>query len=121
MSDKRLRVGMNGFGRIGRCVTRILAGRDDIDLVAINHCGEIDYMCYKLKYDSTHGRFDGEVSWLTLQDKIPNLFPRIGRANRRRKPAAEWQRSSRFQYPQRGRVRLGFCQRRLRYRLNWNF
>lgn len=62
MSDKRLRVGMNGFGRIGRCVTRILAGRDDIDLVAINHCGEIDYMCYKLKYDSTHGRFDGEVA-----------------------------------------------------------
>lgn len=59
MTDKRLRVGLNGFGRIGRCVTRILAGRDDIDLVAINHCGEIDYMCYKLKFDSTHGRFDG--------------------------------------------------------------
>ena len=62
MTDKRLRVGLNGFGRIGRCVTRILAGRDDIDLVAINHCGEIDYMCYKLKFDSTHGRFDGTVS-----------------------------------------------------------
>lgn len=58
MSDKRLRVGLNGFGRIGRCVTRILSQRDDIDLVAINHCGEIDYMVYKLKYDSTHGRFD---------------------------------------------------------------
>jgi len=51
---------MNGFGRIGRCVTRILATRDDVDLVAINHCGEIEYMCYKLKYDSTHGRFEGE-------------------------------------------------------------
>ena len=32
MSDKRLRIGLNGFGRIGRCVTRILADRDDIDL-----------------------------------------------------------------------------------------
>ena len=40
---------------------RILATRDDVDLVAINHCGEIEYMCYKLKYDSTHGRFEGEV------------------------------------------------------------
>ena len=61
MSDKRLRVGLNGFGRIGRCVTRILAERDDIDLVAINHCGEIEYMVYKLKYDSTHGRFEKQV------------------------------------------------------------
>ena len=61
MTDKRLRVGLNGFGRIGRCVTRILSERDDIDLVAINHCGEVDYMVYKLKYDSTHGRFDKRV------------------------------------------------------------
>ena len=61
MSQKRLRVGLNGFGRIGRCVTRILSEREDIDLVAINHCGEVDYMVYKLKYDSTHGRFDKQV------------------------------------------------------------
>ena len=53
---------MNGFGRIGRMVTRIIAEREDIDLVAINHCGEIEYMCYKLKHDSTHGKFSGSVS-----------------------------------------------------------
>ena len=37
MSDKRLRIGLNGFGRIGRCVTRILADRDDIDLGKPDH------------------------------------------------------------------------------------
>ena len=37
MTDKRLRVGLNGFGRIGRCVTRILSERDDIDLVATDY------------------------------------------------------------------------------------
>ena len=66
-----VKVGINGFGRIGRCITRILSERDDIDLVAINHCGEVDYMVYKLKYDSTHGRFDKQVNlcfrtWLLM-------------------------------------------------------
>ena len=74
MSDKRLRVGMNGFGRIGRCVTRILADREDIDLVAINHCGEIEYMCYKLKYDSTHGRFSGTVMHAYLERNLTRFF-----------------------------------------------
>jgi len=57
----KIRVGLNGFGRIGRCVTRILAERQNVELVAINHCGPIEYMCYKLKYDSTHGMFNGTV------------------------------------------------------------
>ncbi|CAG5102517.1 Oidioi.mRNA.OKI2018_I69.chr1.g339.t1.cds [Oikopleura dioica] len=60
-SSSKIRVGLNGFGRIGRCVTRILAERENIEIVAINHCGPIDYMCYKLKYDSTHGTFNGSV------------------------------------------------------------
>ncbi|CBY12928.1 unnamed protein product [Oikopleura dioica] len=58
----KIRVGLNGFGRIGRCVTRILAEEENVELVAINHCGAIEYMCYKLKYDSTHGTFKGTAS-----------------------------------------------------------
>lgn len=70
---------MNGFGRIGRMVTRIIAERDDIDLVAINHCGEIEYMCYKLKHDTTHGKFSGtaepsEDGHLMLNGKRVHIF-----------------------------------------------
>ena len=56
-------VAVNGFGRIGRLVTRIAEGRKDINLVAINDPFiTTDYAAYMFKYDSTHGRFDGEVS-----------------------------------------------------------
>ena len=58
----KIKVGLNGFGRIGRCVTRILAEEENVELVAINHCGAIEYMCYKLKYDSTHGTFKGTAT-----------------------------------------------------------
>ncbi len=59
-----IKVGINGFGRIGRNVLRsALANFDgDIEVVAINDLLEPDYLAYMLKYDSVHGRFDGEVS-----------------------------------------------------------
>ncbi len=57
----KIKVGINGFGRIGRFVFRAAAERDDIDIVAINDLMDIEYMAYMLKYDSTHGRFKGTV------------------------------------------------------------
>ena len=56
-----LKIAINGFGRIGRCVTRIASTRDDIEIVAINDMASKDMMLYLLKYDSVHGVFDKSV------------------------------------------------------------
>jgi len=56
-----IKVGINGFGRIGRIVFRSAQERSDIEIVAINDLLDADYMAYMLKYDSTHGRFNGTV------------------------------------------------------------
>lgn len=57
-----IRIGINGFGRIGRLVFRIACGREDIEVVGINDLIDVDYIAYMLRYDSTHGRFAGEVA-----------------------------------------------------------
>jgi len=57
----KLKVGINGFGRIGRMVFRAAAQRDDIEIVAINDLLELDHLAYLLKYDSVHGNFKGTV------------------------------------------------------------
>lgn len=57
-----IKVGINGFGRIGRLVFRAMAERDNIEVVGINDLISADYMAYMLKYDSVHGAFKGEVS-----------------------------------------------------------
>ena len=57
----KIKIGINGFGRIGRFVFRAAVARDDIEVVGINDLIDIDYMAYMLKYDSTHGRFNGTV------------------------------------------------------------
>lgn len=59
-----VRVGINGFGRIGRMVFRAIAQdfSNDFEVVAINDLLEADYLAYMLKYDSVHGRFEGDVS-----------------------------------------------------------
>src|SRR5204862_3831127 len=59
-----IRVGINGFGRIGRMVFRAAVQNfaNDIEVVGINDLLEPDYLAYMLKYDSVHGRFKGEVS-----------------------------------------------------------
>ena len=56
-----IRVGINGFGRIGRFVFRAAVERNDIEIVGINDLIDVDYIAYMLKYDSTHGRFNGTV------------------------------------------------------------
>ena len=56
-----IKVGINGFGRIGRIVFRAAQERSDVEIVAINDLLDAEYMAYMLKYDSTHGRFNGTV------------------------------------------------------------
>lgn len=56
------KIGINGFGRIGRIAFRIAAQRDDVEVVGINDLLDVDHLAYMLKYDSVHGKFKGEVS-----------------------------------------------------------
>ncbi len=56
-----LKLGINGFGRIGRLAFRVAAGRPDIDVVGINDLLAVDHLAYLLKYDSVHGRFQGTI------------------------------------------------------------
>ena len=58
---KKIKIGINGFGRIGRLVLRAAIKSNNIDIVAINDIVDIDYILYMLKYDSTHGKFFKEV------------------------------------------------------------
>ncbi len=57
------KIGINGFGRIGRFVFRASTKRNDIEVVAINDLLPVDYMAYMLKYDTMHGQFDGTVDY----------------------------------------------------------
>jgi glyceraldehyde 3-phosphate dehydrogenase len=58
-----LRIAINGFGRIGRLVFRVLSDCKDLEVVAINDMIQPDYMAYLLRYDSIHGQFLGDVSF----------------------------------------------------------
>lgn len=60
--SKTIKIGINGFGRIGRLVFRAAVNRPDIEIVGINDLIDVDYMAYMLKYDSTHGIFKGDVA-----------------------------------------------------------
>jgi glyceraldehyde 3-phosphate dehydrogenase len=57
-----VKIGINGFGRIGRLVFRAACSRPEVDVVGINDLIDVDYMAYMLKYDSTHGKFSGTVA-----------------------------------------------------------
>ncbi len=57
-----MKIGINGFGRIGRLAFRAAVDRPDIEVVGINDLVEPDYMAYMLKYDSTHGQFKGTIA-----------------------------------------------------------
>jgi glyceraldehyde 3-phosphate dehydrogenase len=58
---EKIKVGINGFGRIGRLVFRASIERENIQVVAINDLLDVDYMAYMLKYDSIHGQFKGDI------------------------------------------------------------
>ena len=55
------KIGINGFGRIGRFVFRASMNRDDIQVVGINDLCPVDYLAYMLKYDTMHGQFEGTI------------------------------------------------------------
>ncbi len=57
----KVKLGINGFGRIGRIVFRETLNRDNVEVVAINDLLDVDHLAYLLKYDSVHGRFAGKV------------------------------------------------------------
>ena len=57
----KVKLGINGFGRIGRIVFRESYNRDNVEVVAINDLLDVDHLAYLLKYDSVHGRFNGTV------------------------------------------------------------
>jgi glyceraldehyde 3-phosphate dehydrogenase len=86
-ADKKvLKIGINGFGRIGRMVLRASLTRDDIQVVAVNDPFiPPDYMVYQFKYDSTHGRFKGDVSTdgksLTINGREITVFQERDPAN----------------------------------------
>jgi len=69
-----IKIAINGFGRIGRCVARIISTRDDVELVAINDTAKPDMLEYITKYDTVHGTFDGDV-------KVENGYLRMGKIN----------------------------------------
>ncbi|BAO56200.1 type I glyceraldehyde-3-phosphate dehydrogenase [Nonlabens marinus] len=67
--SKKLKLGINGFGRIGRIVFRATLERDNVEVVAINDLVDIEQLAYLLKYDSVHGRYGG-----TIEIKDGNLI-----------------------------------------------
>lgn len=60
---EKIKVGINGFGRIGRFVFRAAQTRKDIEIVGINDLCSVDYLAYMLKYDTMHGQFNGTVDY----------------------------------------------------------
>ncbi|CAL1329187.1 type I glyceraldehyde-3-phosphate dehydrogenase [Candidatus Providencia siddallii] len=73
-----IKIGINGFGRIGRTIFRAAQKRSDIEIVAINDLLDTNYIAYMLKYDSTHGRFNGTIEInnnnLIINNKIIKIF-----------------------------------------------
>ena len=55
------KIGINGFGRIGRIALRVAVEREDLEVVAVNDLLDVDHLAYLLKYDSVHGRFSGDI------------------------------------------------------------
>ena len=63
----KIKVGINGFGRIGRLVFRAAMAKDNVEIVGINDLISVDYMAYMLRYDTMHGRCKADiVSYLSI-------------------------------------------------------
>ena len=86
-SEGKVRVAINGFGRIGRAAFKIALAREDVEVVAINDLGNADNLAYLLRYDSVYGRYGfavsaetgklvvGEASVVTVQEREPAKLP----------------------------------------------
>ena len=73
----KVKLGINGFGRIGRIVFRESFNRDNVEVVAINDLLDVDHLAYLLKYDSVHGRFNGKVEVKDGQLYVNDKFIRV--------------------------------------------
>ena len=81
----KVKLGINGFGRIGRIVLRETLKRDNVEVVAINDLLDVDHLAYLLKYDSVHGHFDGNVE---VRDGKLYVNDRLIRTTAEKHPAA---------------------------------
>ena len=66
-----IRIGINGFGRIGRLAFRQAVSMDDVEVVAVNDLIDVNYLAYLLRYDSTHRQFQGDVR---VENNIDSLL-----------------------------------------------
>jgi glyceraldehyde 3-phosphate dehydrogenase len=73
----KVKLGINGFGRIGRIVFRETFNRNNVEVVAINDLLDVDHLAYLLKYDSVHGRFNGKVEVKDGQLYVNDKFIRV--------------------------------------------
>ena len=73
----KVKLGINGFGRIGRLVFRESINRDNVEVVAINDLLEVEHLAYLLKYDSVHGRFNGKVEVKENKLYVNDKFIRV--------------------------------------------
>jgi glyceraldehyde 3-phosphate dehydrogenase len=73
----KIKIGINGFGRIGRIVFREAINRDNVEVVAINDLLDVNNLAYLLKYDSVHGRFNGKVEVKNDQLFVNDKFIRV--------------------------------------------
>ena len=69
----KIKIGINGFGRIGRLVFRAAMDKNDVEIVGINDLISVDYMAYMLRYDTMHGQFKGSIE---VKDGQRSLNPR---------------------------------------------
>ena len=73
----KVKLGINGFGRIGRIVFRETYNRDNVEVVAINDLLAVDHLAYLLKYDSVHGRFNGKVEVIDGKLYVNDKYIRV--------------------------------------------
>ena len=73
----KVKLGINGFGRIGRLVLRETLNRDNVEVVAINDLLAVDHLAYMLKYDSVHGRFAGKVAVIDGKLYVNDRYIRV--------------------------------------------
>lgn len=85
MSMKKVRVAINGFGRIGRLTARVICGMEEVELVAVNDIFDAQTMAHLFKYDSAQGQFKGKVevgnNTISINDHVVYLYSSLDPAN----------------------------------------
>ncbi len=85
----KIKIGINGFGRIGRLVFRAAMAKDNLEIVGINDLISVDYMAYMLRYDTMHGQFKGTIEVKENALVVNGHSIRVTAEKRSRKPEME--------------------------------